>query len=477
MHFDFDQIDAIINARSIAIVGASGKPGKFGHALVAAQLAMGFEGPLYLVNPGEEEILGRRTYPSLESLPEAPDLVYLTIPAQLSLDVLRDCGRLGVRGVVIIAAGFREAGPQGAALEREALELARRGGFRILGPNCFGIYNPRNRLTLLPGYDLSRTAGDTAFLSQSGGFSLHLARMGKSLGIPFRAVVSYGNGTDLDECDLLRYFAQDPGTRTIAAYLEGTRKGREFLDALREACAQKPVLVWKVGKGEASRRAVSSHTGSLAGSAEIWHSALAQAGAISVSGIDEILDVLLVLRHLGRNWGRRILVAGGGGGLGTYGADLAEVEGLSVPPLEAVTRARLGEILVRAGAVVGNPLDLGTPMIPLPLFAAAMKEAAANPSTDLLVFDLAVNFARDLVGDRGIFEAADALARARKETGRSVAAVLYSRACDPEDMSVEDLLRRVRARLLEQGVAVFPSMARAVRALSLAGGPACQRRN
>lgn len=477
MGFRFDQIDAIVNARSVAIVGASGKPGKFGHALVAAQLAMEFQGPLYLVNPRETEILGRKVYPSLDSLPEVPDLVYLTIPAHLSLDVLKDCGRLGVRGVVIVAAGFREAGPEGESLEREALDLARRGGFRIIGPNCFGIYNPRNRLTLLPGYDLSRTPGDTAFLSQSGGFSLHLARMGKSLSIPFRAVVSYGNGTDLDECDLLRYFARDPGTQYIAAYLEGTRNGKEFLDALREACVRKPVLVWKVGKGEASRRAVASHTGSLAGSAEVWRSALAQAGAISVSGIDEILDVLLALRHVGRGWGQRILVAGGGGGLGTYGADLAEVEGLSVPPLEAGSCARLREILVRAGAVVGNPLDLGTPMIPLPLFAAAMKEAAANPSTDLLLLDLAVNFARDLVGDQGILEAADALVRAKKETGKSVAVVLYTRACDSEDTSVEALLRRTRARLLEQGVAVFPSMARAVRALSLARGLAFHRRN
>lgn len=477
MGFRFEQIDAIVNARSIAIVGASSKPGKFGHALVAAQVAMDFQGPMYLVNPGETEILGRRVYPSLESLPEVPDLVYLTIPAHLCLDVLKDCGRLGVRGVVIIAAGFREAGPEGESLEREALDLARRGGFRIIGPNCFGIYNPRNGLTLLPGYDLSRTPGDTAFLSQSGGFSLHLARLGKSLGIPFRAVVSYGNGTDLDECDLLRYFAHDPGTRYIAAYLEGTRKGREFLETLKEACTQKPVLLWKVGKGEASRRAVSSHTGSLAGSAEVWRSVLAQAGAIPVSGIDEILDVLLALRHLGRGWGQRILIAGGGGGLGTYGADLAESEGLSVPPLESGTRGKLHEILVRAGAVVGNPLDLGTPMIPLPLFAAAMKEAAANPSTDLLVFDLAVNFARDLVGDQGILEAVDALARARKEAGKPVAAVLYSRACDPEDTSVETLLRRARTRLAEQGVAVFPSMARAVRAIALANGPSRHRRN
>jgi len=468
MDFNFAEIDAILNARSIAIVGASGKPGKFGNAFVLTQIAMGFEGPMYLVNPGETEILGRKTYPDLRSLPGVPDLVYITIPAHLSLEILRDCGRLGVKGVIIIAAGFREIGPEGESLEREALRLAREGGFRIIGPNCFGIYNPRNRLTLLPGHDLSTTPGDTAFISQSGGFSVHLARLAKSLGIHFSAVVSYGNATDIGESDLLRYFGQDPQTRFIAGYLEGTRNGRSLLDALREAARRKPVILWKVGRSEASRRAVCSHTGSLAGSSEIWSAALTQTGVIPASGIDEILDVLLALRHLGRRPGKRLLLVGGGGGLGAYGADLAGQEGLEIPLLGADTDTRLREILKRAGAVVANPLDIGTPLIPLPMFDAAIREAARNPSSDILVFDLALNFGRNMVGEEGLNKAADTLILARKESGKPVAAVLYSRACDPEDMKTEQALRRMRHRLLEQGVAVFPSMARAIRAIALA---------
>ena len=169
MGFDFAQIDGILNARSIAIVGASNNPLKFGGMLTASQLAMGFAGPVYLVNPNEEEILGHKAYPDLLSLPEPPDLVYIVIPADRSLEVLQQCGQRGVKGVVMIPAGFREAGEEGTALEQEALRLARQGGFRIIGPNCFGIYNPRNRLTLLPGYDFSTSPGDVgSFLRAVG---------------------------------------------------------------------------------------------------------------------------------------------------------------------------------------------------------------------------------------------------------------------------------------------------------------------
>ena len=465
--FDFQEIDGILNARSIAIVGASDKPGKFGTALTASQFAMGFDGTIYLVNPNGKEIFGSKVYPELRSLPETPDLVYIMIPAHLSMPVLEECARMGVKGVIIVASGFREAGPQGEELEQEALRIAEQGKFRIIGPNCFGVYNPRNRLTLIPGYDFSATPGEVAFLSQSGGLSAHVARLGKSLGIRFRAVVSYGNAADLDEIDFLRYFARDSGTEAIAAYLEGAREGRGFLEALREASSRKPVVLWKVGSSESSKRAVSSHTGSLAGASEIWDAALKQGGVIPASGVDEVCDVLLALKHLGRRPGKRLLFAGGGGGLGTYAADLAEAEGLDVPHLEKETKERMQDILKGAGAVVGNPLDIGTPLIPIPLFEASMKEAARNPSTDLLVFDLAVNFGIGLAGEEGMEPVVEAFIHARRESGKPLAVVLYTRSCDPDDFTSEGVLRSMRWKLQENGIAVFPSMRRAMRAIAL----------
>lgn len=467
MEFDFEHIDRIVNARSLAIVGASNTPGKFGSFFTSAQLAMGFAGTVYLVNPGEREIAGQQAFPDLRSLPERPELVYVTIPADASLEVLRECVEVRPLAVIILAAGFRESGERGQALETEALGLARRGGFRIVGPNCFGIYNPRTRLTLVPGYDFSASPGGTAFLSQSGGLSAHVARLGRSLGIDFSAVISYGNGLDLDACDFLRYFGRDPRTDTIAGYLEGVGDGRGFLEALEEAAARKPVILWKVGRSEASRRAALSHTGSLAGAPEVWAAALRQRGVIGVAGVDEICDVLVALRRLGRTPGRRLLIVGGGGGLGTYASDLAEEEGLEVPPLEAGAGERIAGILRGAGAVAANPLDIGTPLIPLPAFEAVLQEAARNPTTDVLIFDLAVNFGLDLAGEDGMAAVAEVLGRVASESGKPLAAVLYTRSCDPDNLRAEAVLRRMRARLIAAGVAVFPSMRRAIRALSL----------
>lgn len=467
MAFNFTEIDAIVNARSMAIVGASAKPIKFGSLFTASQLTYGFSGPVYLVNPGETEIMGREVYPDLRSLPEVPELVCLTIPAHASMDILRDCAGLGVKGVIIMAAGFREMGEEGEVLEREALRLAREGGFRIIGPNCFGIYNPRNRLTLLPGYDFSSTPGNVALISQSGGFSVHVGRQCKSLGVDFSAIISYGNGADLDETDLIRYFAADPQTEVIAGYLEGTSDGRLFMQALREAASRKTVVLWKVGKSASSARAVVSHTGSLAGSNHIWEGMLRQCGVIEVSGVDELCDVILTLKHLERNPGRRLMLCGGGGGLGTYAADLAEEEGLEVPLLDGESLARLRGVLSAPGAAVGNPLDIGAPLIHLPVFEGAMREAAAVPDTDILVFDIALNFAYGLGGEEGLNAAMDMLIAIRRKSGKPVAVVMYSRAIGDEDLAFEAVLRRLRKRLLEGGVIVYPSMPRALRALAL----------
>lgn len=463
--FDFTQLDRIINARSMAIVGASGLPMKFGTFFTGVQLSVGFRGTIYLVNPHEKEIIGHTTFPDLPSLPQVPDLVYLTIPAHRSMEVLRDCADMKVKAVIILAAGFREIGEEGKALEDEALSLAERGGFRIIGPNCFGIYNPRNGLTLLPGRDFSNTPGDIAFISQSGGFAAHVARLGKSLGIDFSAVVSYGNAADLNETDFLRYFAMDPQTRVIAGYIEGAR-GEDFADAIRSTASAKPVVLWKVGRSEASRRAVVSHTGSLSGSAELWEALMRQSGVITASGVEEVCDVLLALKHFGRNPGRRLLISGGGGGLGTYAADLAEDEGLEVPALDGETLERMKTVLGRPGAVAGNPLDIGAPLIPLQEFEPAMLGAAANRSTDILIFDMAVNFAYDLAGEPGLELATDVLIHTRSGSEKPMAAVLYSRACDPDNLTVEQNLRRMRARLLDAGIPVYPSMPRALRAIS-----------
>lgn len=460
-------LDAMINARSLAVVGASEKPMKFGSLFLKSQLDFGFKGRIYPVNPGESEIFGLPCYPSLSSLPEVPELVYVAIPAHRALQALEESASLGVKGVVILASGFREAGPEGRELEKRALELARKGGFRIIGPNCFGIYNPRNGLTLLPGHDFSREEGDIAFISQSGGYAAHVGRLGRDLGLRFRAIVSYGNACDVDESDLLEYFALDEGTSAVACYLEGTSDGRRFFEVLKHSCSMKPVVVWKVGRSEVSARAVVSHTGSMAGSPEVWKALIRQCGAADARGVEETCGILSILRHLGPNPGRRILFIGGGGGLGTWAADLAEEAGLVMPSLESETERRLRALLGYPGASVGNPLDIGTPAVPPHLFGEILLTASADPGIDVVLFDMALNFAYQLVGE-GVREMASLLRHAAEDTEKAMVAVIYNRAQGPDDLGLERTLREIRSYLHQGGVPTFTDVAEAIGCLARA---------
>ena len=463
----FEDIRAMVEARSLAVVGASPTPGKFGNFFTRSQLSIGFDGDLYLVNPNEREIMGLPVYPDLRSLPAPPDLVYVTIPAVRSIDVLRECAEVGAKGVVMIAAGFRESGPAGVALEDEAVSIARHGGFRIIGPNCFGIYNPATGLTMLPGHDFTRTPGDVGFISQSGGFGVHLVRQAQSLGIGCSAAVSFGNAADVDESDLIEYFALDDDTRIVVGYLEGVRRGDALESSLRLAASRKDVVLWKVGRSSASRRAVMSHTGSLAGSSEIWDGIMRQCCVIQAQGVDQVLDTVLALGHLGRRPGKRLLIAGGGGGLGTYGADVAESLGLQVPEIPAGSMAGLRKALARAGAVPGNPLDFGAPLIPLGEFREAMEAAAGSDGFDVMLFDVAANFAFDLAGEEGLKMAMEILVAAKERYSRKIAVVMYTRSFDPDDLSKVAIVERLRRFLHEKGIPVFPSAERALKAIAL----------
>ena len=393
-----------------------------------------------------------------------PELVYFTVPAYRCMEVLRECAGLGVKAVVIMAAGFREAGPEGEGLEREALRLAREGGFRIIGPNCFGIYNPRTRLTLLPGGDFSAEPGKLAFISQSGGYAAHFGRMCMSLGMRFSAIVSYGNGADLDETELLQHFLEDGGTGVIAAYLEGVREGRRFFRLLRENRGRKPVILWKVGKSEAAARAAASHTGSLAGSAEVWGSLLRQCGVVETEGLEETAAVAQCFYRLEGRPARRVLMMGGGGGLCTYAADLATRHGLELPPLSPQTESRLRAALPPVGAVVANPLDIGTPLTLPQVFEEIAGAAAEDESTDLVLFDLAVNFGRQLLGDEGVRSCLLALLDACSGRGKPCALNLYNRAGDdPASVLLHSSLREELAR---RGALVFDDLRSAFRSLS-----------
>lgn len=259
--------EKFFNPKSIAIIGASTKPFKFGSLFLKALLDFQYLGKIYPVNPRGEKIQGLDSW-LLENISDPVDLVFITVPAEQVPDEMRKCARKDFRNIIILTAGFKEAGESGKKIEEECAEIARENGIRVIGPNCFGVYHPKGGITLLPGGNFPKDSGEIAMLSQSGGNSVNFVILGQSEGLRFSTVISYGNALDLDFPDFLEYLNTDPDTRLVAAYIEGVRELPRLKEVLKQF--RKPLIVWKSGLTEDGARAAASHTGFLSGQAEVW---------------------------------------------------------------------------------------------------------------------------------------------------------------------------------------------------------------
>jgi len=373
--------------RGVAVVGASpaDRPSFATHVIRSLKEA-GFPA-IYPVNPKYAEVLGLPCYPSLRAIPEVVDHVIVSIPAELALGLLDDCAAKGVKSVHFFTAGFSETGDEAKAeLERAMLAKARAGGFRIIGPNCVGLFVPKSRLTTSTGVPLE--PGPIAFISQSGGHAHDLPYYGGPRGLRFSKVVSYGNALDVDECELLEYLSEDPETEIVAAYIEGVRDGRRFLGALREATAKKPVVIYKGGTTEAGKRAAHGHTASLTSSVAVFEALCRQANAIQVDDVETLVDVLVALRFVSPlPRGTGVAVVGLGGGPSVLASDEMEKAGLRLPPLPPEVQAELKRFLPVAGAIFGNPVDATTLLFP-DAISATMRVLARVPEIDVLVYHL-----------------------------------------------------------------------------------------
>jgi acetyltransferase len=265
-------LDALFRPSAVAVIGASEKPGKVGRVVLENILRSGFPGRVYPVNPSHDTVLDLECYPSVSALPEAPDLAVIIVPAPAVRDVLEECGSRGVKAAVIISAGFKEAGREGYRRESELRETARRHGIRVLGPNCLGLADTATPLNATFATRAPQP-GKVAFMSQSG--ALCTAVLGWSLEnhLGFSRFISLGNKMDLDESDFLEALERDGNTSVIAAYLEGVSDGERFLQVAEKVSRSKPVVVFKAGVTQAGARAVSSHTGTLAGSENAYAAA------------------------------------------------------------------------------------------------------------------------------------------------------------------------------------------------------------
>jgi acyl-CoA synthetase (NDP forming) len=437
---------ALFEPRSVAVVGVPRGP-RPGQLFLQALFDPGYRGRIYPVNPNAQEILALPCYPSVTSLQEVVDLAIIVVPAAAAVSVVRECAEKGVRAAVVFTAGFSELGTEeGRAREAELVAAARRGRLRLLGPNCMGVYVPKSGLGSFPA--MPSEQGPIAFVSQSGSLSNALVWNGAERGLAFSKVISVGNQADLEASDFLEFLAGDPETEIIAAYIEGAREGRRLWHALAEAGRRKHVVVWKVGRTQSGAQAASSHTGALAGEAEVWSGLLRQAGALQVGDLEELLDTLVALRHLGRPAGRRMAIVTGPGGPAVSAADACEEAGLQLADLSPETKARLREAIGGAGTSVRNPVDVGLVLGGITeMYRGAIEAAIGDAGVDAVV--VIGGAARG----RGWQEHIEAVARLAQATAKPILQVSFG----PSDPTVDRALAR-------EGVASFRSAERALRA-------------
>ena len=386
---------AFFAPQSVAVVGASRDPGKVGGSVIANLRAAGFEGHVWPVNPSADVVQGLPAVASLLAIDDSVDLAVIAVPAPAVLPALQDCVTKGVRGAVVISAGFRESGESGRAREAELRAWLSGKAIRMLGPNCLGWIRPSRRLnaTFAPGMP---PAGGIAFLSHSGALATAILDWARLRRLGFAFFATLGNQADLTESDVLLAAAEDPETRVIAAYLEGLADGRRFFDALRATTARKPVVILKAGRSPEGTRAVSSHTGALAGSDAAFDAAVRQAGGVRVRGVEELFDLARCLASQSLPRGRRLLVVTNGGGLGVIATDSARDAGLEVTALEPATQARLRAVLPPT-ASVGNPVDL-VGDADAARYANALHAVGPDGSVDGALVIMTAQAATDAVG-------------------------------------------------------------------------------
>ncbi len=351
-------LDPILRPRSIAVIGASRQPNTIGWQILDNLLRAGFQGPVYPVNPKAIAIHSIPAYPSVQAIGAPVDLGVIVVPKEHVLQVAEQCLEAGVRGLVVISAGFREVGGAGIEREQQLLDLVRRYGVRMVGPNCMGVMNTADDVRMNATFAPSTPPrGPVAFMSQSGAMGLSVLDYAESLNIGISMFVSAGNKADLSGNDFLTYWRDDPATSVILMYLENFGNPRRFVELAREITRAKPICVVKSGRTGAGARAAASHTGALAGTELATEAIIAQSGAIRAHTVEDLFDLAMAFANQPLPDGNRVAVVTNAGGPGIILADACEANGLSVVSLTPETQARLRTRLPDE-ASVGNPVDL-----------------------------------------------------------------------------------------------------------------------
>ncbi|MEM0467347.1 MAG: CoA-binding protein [Candidatus Thermoplasmatota archaeon] len=345
-------LESFFKPKSVAVVGASKNPTKIGHASLKNILISEYSCKLYPVNPNETEILGLKCYKKLTDIPGPVELVMIAVPAPFVTDVVRDCVQKKVKYIIIISSGFSEIGNH--AQEEEIKKIVEGTGIRILGPNTMGYKNASDSLDVSFVFGMPRK-GRLALISQSGALGMGMIYLANNEFVGLSKIIGVGNKIDIDDVDLIDYFSKDPETKVIGMYIEAVKNGRQFMNSIH-AC-DKPVLVVKAGRSAAGARATASHTGSMAGSDELYSAAIKQAGGIRCRDLVELFDMARALDGQPPAWGNRIGIVTNGGGLGIMLTDACEANGLTIPKLSSKTYKKIQKILPPL-VNPNNPVDL-----------------------------------------------------------------------------------------------------------------------
>lgn len=349
-------LNPIFRPRSVAIIGASRTPGKVGYILVKNMIDCGFQGRIYPVNPIAQEILGLRCFGDVRQVLDVVDLAVVAIPAPLVLDVAKACGEKGVRALVVISAGFKETGVEGALLERQLLEICKQYGMKMQGPNCLGIINTSAPLNLSFAAAMPKK-GNISFISQSGALGTAVLDWALKEDLGLANFISLGNKADLDEIDFIEAMVEDPEVRVIIIYVESIEEGERFLEIAKRSVKQKPIIVLKGGISSAGARAAGSHTGAMVGSFTAYQTAFKQSGVITAQNVEELFNYAVTFSTQPIPRGNSVAIITNAGGPGILATDMCEALGVRLASLSKETVRKLGEKLPSSSSV-HNPVDV-----------------------------------------------------------------------------------------------------------------------
>jgi acetyl coenzyme A synthetase (ADP forming)-like protein len=376
-------LESLFDPQAVAVIGASANPSKLGHNVLENIIKYGYQGEIYPINPKEKEILGYAAYERVSQVQGPVDLAVIVVPNKAVAAVMEDCGAKGIGAAIVITAGFRETGPEGRRMEREVIDIARGHGIRVVGPNCLGVITTSSNLNASFAAGMPEK-GRISFMSQSGALCTGILDWAAANALGFASFVSLGNKGDLNETDFLEAWRQDPQTDVIMAYLEGIVDGPRFMQVAQELTREKPLIVIKSGTTSAGSRAVSSHTGTLAGSDAAYEAAFGQSGILRANSVSELFAYSTAFAYQPLPEGRQVAIITNAGGPGIMATDACEKTGLQLATLASATVASLQEQLP-AAANFYNPIDvLGDALADR--YQLALKAALDDDNVHAVIF-------------------------------------------------------------------------------------------